>query len=111
VGSDSANWVNRDTTYNVLLERTATPTTFFIDNFAGDPFYSKIVCILDSSYHYGFRIDTISRTNMVYDHYRIQGGSGYIVNDSVFATVFIRHLDASVNWQNDTLKLRLHKLP
>ena len=109
VGSDSANWVNRDTVYNVFLRNTATPTTFFLDNFAGDPYYSSIVCTLDSVNNYRFTVDTISRTNMVYDHYRINGGVGALAGDSILAYVWIRHLNATVNWQNDTLRLMMHR--
>jgi len=109
IGSDSVTWVNRDTTYDVLLRNTATPTTFFIDNFAGDPFYSSIVCTIDSTHNHNFYFDTTSRTNMVYDHYRIKGGFGYLVGDSIKATVFIRHLNATVNWQNDTMTLLMYR--
>jgi hypothetical protein len=109
IGSDSVAWVGRDTVYNVLLRYTATPTTFFMNNFAGDPFYSNIVCTLDSINNYNFAIDTISRTNMVYDHYRILGGYGHLEGDSITARIWIRHLNDNVNWQNDTLLLGLKK--
>lgn len=109
LGSDSASLVNTDTTYDVLMRKTATPTTFFLDNFAADPQYSSIICTIDSMDHTHFLIDTTSRTNMVYDHYRIMGGQGNIYGDTVLAYMRVRHLTSTVNWQNDTLELRMYK--
>lgn len=109
IGSDSLALVNSDTTYDVLFRRTATPTTFFIDNFAADPLYSSIVCLLDSNNLNHFFIDTTSRLNMAYDHYRIVTGQGTLTGDSVLAFVVTRHLTSTVNWQNDTMRLKMYR--
>ncbi len=110
IGSDSANCVGKDSVYTVELKETATPTTFFVYNFGGNPYYSELVCLLDSTYKNNFRIDTTSSINMVYDHYRIRGGWGFLYRpDSISAIVFIRRLNTTVNWQNDTMTLALVK--
>ena len=109
LGSDSLSLVGTDTTYAVLLRRSATPTTFFLDNFAGDPFYSSIVCTLDSNNLSHFAVDTISHISMVYDHYRIRDGQGTMAGNSILIYIRVRHLTPNVNWQNDTLRLQLNK--
>jgi len=93
--------------YVVTLVQSPTPTTFIINNLAGNPFYSQIICTLDSMNSYHFFIDTVSDFHMLYDDYRILVGSGNISsNDSLItATMAIRHLQPSLNWNNETLNI------
>ncbi len=111
VGSDSTNVVGKDSVYNLELMPTATPTTFFIYNFAGNQYYSELVCLLDSTFNNNFTIDTTSALNMAYDHYRIRGGYGKrYATDSIWARVYVRRLNYNVNWQRDTMELELYRL-
>ena len=112
VGSDSSNIVGKDTNYMLEIAPTATPTTFFVYNFDKNPYYSEIVCVVDSDKNWEFSFDTTRAVNMLYDHYRIRKGS-YGVYDKITNTinckVFIRRLNSTVNWQNDTLAINLRK--
>jgi hypothetical protein len=119
IGSDSVQNIGQDSTYVVELKNTATKTSFFINNFDNNLNYSHVVCTLDSMNAnlpdsvnaLYFDMDTTAIQNMYYDHYRIRGGSGYFQSpDSIFATVYIRHLNSTVNWQNDTFELKMRKL-
>lgn len=111
LGSDSANLVNTQTTYTMRLMRTATNTTFFLYNFNDNPTYSSLLCRIDSIKKNDFSIDTNSSTNMIYDQFRMKNGFGFIVNsDSISMKVYVRRLNSTVNWQNDTMALGLKKL-
>jgi hypothetical protein len=113
-GSDS---VIKDTNsyYMVTLEQTATPTTFFINNFFNDPYYNYITCTLDSMDSKHFIIDSLSTFHMMYDHYSITNDSlgnisyGYInpTNDTIAAHFVIRFKNKSTNWQRDTISFWL----
>lgn len=112
IGSDSARAVGIVYRYTVVLQPTATPTTFFINNLSNDPYYNNIICTIDSSYSSLFYMDTISAFHMVYDHYKLLYGGGTIYNnDSISGTFATRHLSPTTNWINDTftIKLVLHK--
>jgi hypothetical protein len=111
IGTDSAKDKNKETTYTIELKATATPTTFFIYNFANNQYYGELVCILDTAHSNDFSIDTTGSLNMNYDHYQIRGGWGSLYNsDSISALVFIRRLNSTVNWQRDTMKLAMKKM-
>jgi hypothetical protein len=111
LGSDSLAYKGKDTTYVVFLQQTATPTTFFINNFFNDPYYNYITCTLDSTDSYKFVIDSISAFHMVYDHYKIQdGGYGNFIrpaDTSIFGTFVIRFKNKTTNWQIDTVTFTL----
>ncbi len=111
-GSDSVVF-NHDTSYyQVALKKTATPTTFFIYNFANNLYYNNIICTLDSQDSHSFYIDTISAYGLMYDHYHILSGFGTISadNSQIIANMITRHLGATSNWINDTFyfSMRLH---
>jgi len=111
VGSDSANLVNTDTNYTMRLMRTATNTTFFLYNFNNNPSYSSLLCKIDSIQTGYFNVDTSASANMLYDNFRIRIGFGVInTTDSIFVKLYVRRLNSTVNWQNDTLELRLNRL-
>lgn len=111
LGSDSANLVNTQTTYTMRLMRTATNTTFFLYNFNDNPTYSSLICRLDSINKSDFGMDTTSATNMIYDQFRVRNGYGFMYNnDSISMKVFVRRLNSTVNWQNDTMALGLKRL-
>jgi len=108
IGSDSVQYVGKDTVFNMELKESATPTTFFIYNFFGNPNYSNILCRLDSINNNYFRIDTTAAQNMYYDHFRIRWGWGVLYGtDSIAGKVIIRSINSSVNWQNDTFNYYL----
>jgi hypothetical protein len=104
-GSDSANFNHDTTRYVVTLTNTATPTTFFIDNFSNNPYYNEIICTLDSTDSHKFLLDTISAYHLLYDHYHLLYGSGFISANDSFIRVDLatRHLSATTNWINDTM--------
>lgn len=111
IGSDTARLVGKDTVYTVQLKNSAAQTSFFINNFNNNINYSNVLCQLDSVNKNDFSIDTTMIQNMYYDHYRIRGGYGFIAKtDSISAIVFIRSLNSTVNWQNDTFKIQMVRL-
>jgi len=111
VGSDSAGLVGKDTTYISDWKATATSTTFFINRFDDNPYYNNVTCVLDTVDKNRFNMDTTAVLNMMYDHYRIRKGWGVIYNgDSISAWIAVRRLNATVNWQNDTIVLAARKL-
>jgi hypothetical protein len=113
-GSDSAAFIGIALKYTVSLVPTATPTTFFIDNFSNDPYYTNILCTIDSAQNPAthsvthFFIDTISAYHMLYAHYRLLYGSGDIYNnDSISGTFATMHLSPTSNWVHDTFTITL----
>ena len=106
-GSDSTLTDSTVSHFSVFLTQTATPTTFFINNFSGNPYYNQITCTIDSVHSNKFYIDSLSTSHMLFDHYQLISGSGTIsTNDSVITGGFIvRHLTATSNWVNDTVSL------
>lgn len=113
VGSDSANLIGTHKKYVIELQASATNTTFFMHNLDDNPNYHHIICKIDSNDKDVFTFDTTSVLNMYYDHYRIRGGWGIIYNDkkdSISGMLFVRHLNATVNWQIDTIVLTAKKL-
>lgn len=112
--SDSAI-KDTNTYYQVTLQQTATPTTFFINNFFNDQYYNYITCTLDSMNSFHFIIDTVSTFHMMYDHYVIKNDSlGTIsygnmnrTKDTITAHFVIRFKNQSTNWQNDTISFWL----
>jgi len=109
IGSDSANFIGVSYKYTAYLAQTATPTTFFINNFSNVPDYNDIVCTLDSSASNHFFMDTISAYHMLYDHYKLLYGSGTISNNgnSISDTFATRHLSPTTNWIDDTFAVTL----
>ena len=109
IGSDSADQIGVVTNYVMFLKTTATPTTFFINNFAGVASYNDIICTLDSTNSSNFTLDTLSNFHQWYDHYTMKGGSGHInaTDSTISATFEVRILNSTVNWQRDTLQLTM----
>ncbi len=108
LSSDSANTVGRVSTYSVFLLQSSTPTTFFINNICDSSNYNNIICTVDSTNSHNFVIDTISAFHMFYQHFKFtKEGIGNISADdsTITATIWTRHLNYNVNWQNDVLKL------
>ncbi len=109
VGSDSLGFVKDTTYYQIFLKSSATPTTFFIDNFADNPYYNNVLCSLDSANSFSFTLDTFSTYHMVYNNYKILYGTGTISpdGDSIIATFATRHLSTTTNWINDTISMKM----
>jgi len=107
--SDSGMYTKDTSHFQVLLAKTATPTTFFISNFTNNPYYEKITCVLDSANAHSFVCDTISAYHLLWDHYQVQDGFGFMsANDSVIVAIFaVRHLTATSNWVVDSLNLTM----
>jgi hypothetical protein len=108
-GSDSIGFVKDTTYYTVNLTKTATPTTFFITDLTGNPYYNNIICTMDSTNSANFTIDTISAYHMLFDHYRMMYGFGYVTTSDTFirADLGTRHLSATSNWISDTMILMM----
>ncbi len=109
-GSDSLLYPKKDTSYySVSLQKTATPTTFFIFNFSNNLNYNNIICTLDSTDSHKFIIDTISAYHLLYDNYHLITGNGAISLDNsvITANLITRHLTATSNWVNDTFFFRM----
>lgn len=108
IGCDSPQYIGLTTNYMMILKTTATPTTFFIDNFSGVSSYNDIICSIDSLNSSRFTLDTVSNFHQWYDHYRMEGGAGNIAVDStITATFYIRITNATINYQHDTLSLKM----
>lgn len=109
-GSDSTTFQHDTSYYVVTLQKTATPTTFFITNFSDKRYYNTVVCTLDSMDSRSFTIDTISAYHMLFDHYRIIWGHGYMTSNDTLITAdfWLRHLSPTSNWINDSVSIRLH---
>ena len=108
-GSDSAGHIRDTSYYTVLLRKTATNTTFFIDNFSNNKYYNQILCSIDSANSYNFGIDTISAYHMLFDNFKLLYGYGYMTyGDSfVVGTFALRHLTSTSNWVYDTVDFKL----
>jgi hypothetical protein len=107
--SDSVKTIGTDTTYSVDLAKTATNTTFFINNFFNNANYNNIICDIDSANSSYFTIDTLSDFHEFYDHYQIKSGYGQIyANDSIIGHMFIRFLTGTTNWHQDSVTIRLY---
>jgi hypothetical protein len=108
-GSDSLKAI-KDTTYQLTLKSSPTPTTFLLDNFAGNPNYNNIICTIDSINSYKFAVDTLTPFHMLYNQVRIlQGATGTIQSDDskITMNLVVRHLTYTSNWQKDTMTLTL----
>ena len=106
--SDSAAYIGRDSIYSVLLQKTATNTTFFLNNFFNNPNYNNIICNVDSATSSHFTIDTLSDFHEHFDHYQILSGYGDIYNgDSIIAHLSLRFLTGTVNWHQDSVTIHL----
>ncbi len=110
IGSDNPPTKGITTNYSILFKHTATPTTFFIFNFLNDPSYNELVCVLDSVNTNNFYLDTMRGFNMYFDHIVIKENSRGSYNNAtrdINATFILRHLNATHNWQIDTMSLYL----
>jgi hypothetical protein len=107
--SDSLKYVGIDSNYIVFFKNTATPTTFFIDNFLGNPKYNNIISVLDSTNSFRFKMDTLRNQNMWFDRTVLTYGNGSISADgkTVSGQMMIKHLNGTLNWQNDTLSFSM----
>ncbi len=101
-----------DTSYFALsIAKSATPTTFFINNFDNNPYYNNIICALDSVNSSIFYIDSISDAHMIFSSFKLKPG-GYggftTVGDTVITGTFtIRKLSSTYNWMDETILFKL----
>jgi hypothetical protein len=114
IGTDSVKYLHDTAYYQAFLKATATPTTFFFDNFAGDPYYNQVVCIIDtiikgasSDNTNNFVIDTTSGYSMRYGHYMLQWGYGSINDTTINATYSVRFTNNTSNYEHDTVSITL----
>ncbi len=108
IGSDTVSKIGKDSLYTVFLKKTATPTTFFMDNFLGNASYNDLLCTLDSLNSFNFALDTARDFNMWYEHVNIRPGTiGVMQADkqTINANVIIRYVNTTHNWQVDTLRM------
>ena len=109
-GSDSANVIGKDSSYVLFLKKSATPTTFMMNNFYGNANYNNIICTIDSTVTSNFIVDTLTPFHMLWNQIRVLPGSWGTVsaNDSLITmNLIVRHLTATSNWQKDTLLVKL----
>jgi len=108
-GSDSAYEIGTVSKYQMIFHTSATPTTFFIDNFGGYPQYNDIVCTIDSISSWKFDLDTLHNFHQYYDHYHMNWGHGYINSgdSSVVIVCAVWRVNASVNHQTDTMLMQM----
>ena len=110
VGSDSINVIGKDSLYTVDLLRTATPTSFFINNFMGNANYNNIICILDTLNTSNFAVDTTRGIYMLFDNVAVRPNSHGTINTgnrTISASVYLRFLNSTHNWEVDTLSLSM----
>ncbi|MES2701225.1 MAG: calcium-binding EGF-like domain-containing protein [Bacteroidota bacterium] len=108
IGSDSMNDIGKDSSYIVFLKKTATPTTFFVNNFFGNANYNNLVCTIDSANTATFRVDTLTPFHMLYNYVHIYDGAhGDITDNKITMHLRVRHLTETVNWQLDTLLITM----
>ena len=109
LGSDSTIHDSTVSRFTVFLKQSATPTTFFIENFSNNPYYNSVTCTMDSIHSSTFYIDSLSTAHMLFDHYQLLGGKGSIsTNDSLITALFyVRHLSPTSNWINDTISFSM----
>jgi len=107
--SDSVGYAGTDTFYTTELKATATPTTFYFTNFNNNPYYSNVLCTLDETNSYHFRIDTISPFQMFYYSYQLLSGEGNLnkTKDTITAKFVTRHRNFTSNWQVDSVRMVL----
>lgn len=108
IGSDSSSVVGKDSFYTVFLSQTATPTTFFMDNFLGNPNYNNLICTIDTLNPRHFVVDTSRDFHMWYEYVTVKAGShGDLATDDTTIDVYLvlRRLSPTHNWRNDTMSL------
>jgi len=102
---------SQDSSYILFIEQSATPTTFFINNFYGNPYYNNVICILDTLNTSYFRFDTNDSDegfHMINDGFYITGGKGYITltaTDTFIIDTFYDYHKAT--GEIDTVAMRL----
>ncbi len=100
--SDTARHIDTNKTgktYVVLLSKTATPTTFFLNQFLNIDDYNNVLCHIDSTTSDKFTIDTAVNFHMHYDHLMLKWGYGFMRNDSIIGEFYIKFKNKSSNWE------------
>jgi hypothetical protein len=100
----------RTRTYPLFFKSSATPTTFFINNFLGKPDYNQVIAVLDSNNSFNFYLDTLRPIQMWFDQVIIRQpstGSFNGANKTMNVTLIIRYLNSTSNWQVDNLTLAI----
>jgi hypothetical protein len=112
IGSDSPQALGRTKRYDVEIKNTSTLTVFNLLGFDNNKSYDLLHCRLDPANNNKFYFDTTGSINMFYNRFRVRGGTGYLqtTKDSISAEIYVRYLNGSVNWQQDTLQIELKKL-
>ncbi len=112
IASDNASTVGKTTRYTLYLRPSSTQTTFFINGFLNDSTYNQVVSIIDSNNSNNFTLDTTRGFNLFYDRVNILQnctGSYDPAKKSIDATFYVRRLNPTHNWQNDTYSLQMSK--
>jgi len=114
-GSDSADVIGQQTKYTMAFLTAATPTSFLIQNFLGNPNYNAVIGIIDSftktdpNYKNKFSLDTGSfDTHIIGAGLVIGLGSGGTLNpsnNSINAVFNIDRVNSFINREHDTLTL------
>jgi hypothetical protein len=110
VGSDSPSTIGHQSTYTMFLKTTATPTTFFIDNFLGNSSYNQMLCTLDSVSSNRFVLDSIRDQNMIFGIVYIMpnsSGSYVAASHKISSQFIIRSLTPTHIWKIDTFSLEM----
>ena len=122
IGSDSVREKGTEISYISYLKLTATPTTFFINNFMGNASYNQLVCVIDSANTTHFVLDSTRGHGMIYDNVFVMPDSKgmiYLTDPNKYhlsnivqlpylriqAQFIVRKLTTTHNWRTDTLSL------
>jgi len=108
IGSSNLSAVGNQSSYVMNLTMTASPTSFFFNNFYNNPNYNKIGCVIDTTSSSTFTIDTSTSNqnfHMAADGILLYGGKGSISTDDsgITAQCYIRKSGG----EDDTLMLTL----
>ena len=112
IGSDSPAVIGRSKTYQSFHYKTATPTTFFIHDFLGNPTYNELLCVLDSADHNNFVLDSVRDQNMIFGTVYIRPGSKGSYDPAtqkIHANFIVRHLTPTHNWEIDTYQIDMRR--
>jgi len=97
--SDTAVNINKKAEYVILLSKTATPTTFFFNQFLNMDDYNNVLCHIDSVSSDKFTIDTMVNYHMHYDHIKLMWGYGKLMKDSIVGEFYIKFKNQTSNWE------------
>ncbi len=116
IGSDTTYASGLFMDYSIDLVPTATPTTFFVNNFLNDNEFNKLVCTINPTNTFAFVMDTTTNAAMRFKPIHFWGGNGTIslgyfpsgdkhqALDTINAKFVYQFINRMGNWQVDSLQ-------